>query len=170
MIVLETSRIRLRFLNEADAPFIYRLLNDPDFIRNIADRGIRTLKDARNYLLKGPLASYQMHGFGLNAVELRQTGEVIGICGLLRREVLPQPDLGYAFLPEFRGKGYALESARAMTGHAANVFGFHQIDAIVNPENGPSMNVLVRCGFKQVGNIKLAHDEPELTLFTYRAE
>ena len=97
-----------------DAPFILGLLNDPDFLRYIGDRGVRTLDDAAAYITNGPLASYARHGFGLYLVSLGDTGVPIGISGVLRRDTLPDPDIGFAFLPGFRRQGYALEAARAV--------------------------------------------------------
>ncbi len=110
-MVLETHRLRLRRLSVDDAGFILRLLNEPSFIQNIGDRNVRTIEEARAYILNGPVASYETHGFGLWMVETKDAGTHIGICGLLKREVLEDVDIGYALLPEFWSRGYALESA-----------------------------------------------------------
>src|SRR5262249_38684677 len=107
---LDTARLRLRDLAPADAPFILTLLNEPSFIRNIGDRGVRTLDAARAYIENGPVASYARHGFGLYLVELLASGAPIGICGILKRDALPDPDLGFAFLPAYWKQGYAFES------------------------------------------------------------
>jgi len=113
---LETDRLRLRRLSvdDADAKFILRLLNEPSFIQNIGDRGVRTIEDARAYILQGPVASYEKFGFGLLLVEQKESGLAIGMCGLLKRDVLEHIDIGYALLPEFWSQGYALESASAV--------------------------------------------------------
>jgi ribosomal-protein-alanine N-acetyltransferase len=104
MIVCETARLRLRHLLDADAPFIVELLNEPDFIRNIGDRQVRTLEDARNYIQHGPMVSYSQHGFGLFLVELRENGAPIGICGLLKREYLDDIDVGFALRESYPGQ------------------------------------------------------------------
>src|SRR2546429_7874449 len=99
MQVLDTKRLNLRWLDVDDADFIVELLNDPSFIRFIGDKGVRSLDDARNYILNGPVASYEQFGFGLYATDLKETHVPIGICGILKRDTLPHPDIGFAFLP-----------------------------------------------------------------------
>ncbi len=96
-LVCETPRLLIRRLDATDAPFILRLLNEPSFLENIGDRGVRSLDDARAYLAKGPLASYEQHGFGLFHVSLKAGGDAIGMCGLLKRDWLDAPDVGFAF-------------------------------------------------------------------------
>src|ERR1043165_7007813 len=114
MTVLQTDRLLLRHFNPDDAPFILALLNEPSFLRYIGDKKVRTLDDARNYILTGPVATYSKHGFGLYQVELKDSHTPIGMCGLLKREELPQPDIGFAFLPDFWDKGFAFEAAAAV--------------------------------------------------------
>jgi RimJ/RimL family protein N-acetyltransferase len=99
--ILQTPRLGLRRLTPTDAPFILGLLNQPSFVRHIGDRGVRTLEDASTYIVNGPIASYQKHGFGLYLVETRNAATPIGICGLLKRDALDEVEVGYAFLPEF---------------------------------------------------------------------
>src|ERR1700752_686959 len=101
MRILETDRLILRKLSVEDAEFILELLNEPSYLRFIGDKGVRTLDDARDYILEGPVDSYERHGFGLYLAELKESGVPIGICGLLRRESLENVDIGYAFLPAF---------------------------------------------------------------------
>ncbi|MGH8028873.1 MAG: GNAT family N-acetyltransferase, partial [Arenimonas sp.] len=108
-----TARLRLRLLAEGDADFALELLNDAGFLAHIGDKGVRTREDARAYLCNGPLASYAAHGFGLWGVEPREGGALLGMCGLLQRDWLDAPDLGYAFLPAARGRGIAREAAEA---------------------------------------------------------
>lgn len=162
---LLTQRLRLRPLTEADAAFILELLNDPDFIRQIADRGVRDLDSAREYLRKGPLASYAEHGHGLLMVETRADAEPLGICGLVRRPGLAHPDLGYALLPAGRGSGYASEAGAAVLAHAREVLGHARVLAIVNPDNLRSISVLERLGFAAEGTISLPHDPKPLGLY-----
>ena len=135
-MVCETTRLQVsHFSEEADAAFILRLLNEPSFIRHIADKNVRTLDDARAYLRNGPIASYAKHGFGLNRVALKQGDAPIGMCGLIQRDNFPDVDIGYAFLPEFWSKGYAMEAARGVLETAARVHGLQRVIAVVNPDN-----------------------------------
>ena len=164
MNVLETPRLELRRLTTGDAAFVLELLNDPSFLANIGDRGVRTLDDARGYLERGPIASYARHGFGLCLVVLRDSGEPIGICGVLKRDELPEPDIGFAFLPRFWSQGYALESAQAVSRYAREVLGLPRLLAITLPSNRGSKRVLERIGFRFERLVKLAGDAVELEL------
>ena len=148
MTVLETDRLRLRHLTGTDAPFVLELLNDPDFIRNIGDRGVRTLDEARQYILTGPAASYEQHGFGLDLVESRQSGLGVGICGLLRRDCHPDVELGFAFLPAARGQNYAFEAGRAALDFGMRSLGLTRIVALTGPDNMASSRVLEKLGFR----------------------
>ena len=114
MLVLETERLVLRRFTLDDAEFIFRLVNDPSWLRFIGDKNVHNLDDARRYLREGPLDMYQRFGFGMFRVEERASGLPTGMCGLIKRDTLPDVDVGYAFLPEFRGKGYAFEAANAV--------------------------------------------------------
>ncbi len=147
MLVLDTGRLILRRFNiDDDAPFILALLNEPSFLQYIGDKKVRNLDDARQYLSNGPIASYARHGFGLYLVELKDAHTSIGMCGLLKREELPEPDIGFAFLPEFWNKGYAFEAADAVMKYARETLNLGRILAIVNPDNYASMKLLERLG------------------------
>jgi RimJ/RimL family protein N-acetyltransferase len=146
--IAETPRLRIRRLDAGDAVFICELVNDPDWIRNIGDKGVRTPDDARRYLEKGPIAMYERVGFGLFAVELKETGECAGICGLIRREGLDDVDLGFAFLPRFRGAGYAFEASSAVIDDGTQRFGLRRIVAIVSQGNEASKSLLEKLGFR----------------------
>jgi ribosomal-protein-alanine N-acetyltransferase len=148
MTPLETDRLRLRQLRADDAPFMLELLNDPDFIHNIADRGVRTLEQARQYILTGPAASYALHGFGLDLVESKQSGVSIGLCGLLRRDCHPDVELGFAFLPAARGRNYAFEAGQAALDFGRRSLGLTRIVALAAPHNGASIHVLEKLGFE----------------------
>ena len=165
---LTTARLRVRALTLADAPFIVRLLNDPAFIRNIGDRHVRTEEEARAYLTEGPRASYARHGFGLCAVELAEGQAPIGICGLLQRAELPAPDIGFAYLPEYRSQGYAFEAGAAVTGHAHGALGIRTLLAIVSPDNTPSVRLLERLGFQFDGMFRSSPEAKELKLYASR--
>jgi ribosomal-protein-alanine N-acetyltransferase len=165
--VIETGRLRLRPLAHADAGFIRALLNEPSFLRYIGDKGVRDEDDARRYLDSGPLASYARHGYGLLAVERREGELPIGICGLVRRDTLPGPDLGFAFLPAFWSRGYAFESAAAVLEDARSSRGLERVLAITSLDNVPSIRLLGRLGFLDEGTIRLP--EEELRLFAWHA-
>ena len=166
MQVLETERLIIRYLSDDDAEFMLELLNDPAFIQNIGDRKIRSLDGAKIYIQNGPVASYAKHGFGLYLVQLKETGESIGMCGLIRRDQLDDVDIGYAFLPKFWSKGYAIESAQAVKQHARNVIGLKRIVAITDPNNDGSIRVLEKLGMKFEKMVRLAEDDIELKLFS----
>ncbi|WP_144198962.1 GNAT family N-acetyltransferase [Shewanella sp. KCT] len=147
MLTLETERLVLREMTVKDAPFMLTLLNSQGFLDNIGDRGVRTLVQAENHLIEGPINSYQEHGYGMYCIELRQSGEPVGVAGLVNREQLPGIDLGYALLPEFLGKGYAVEASRAVLAHA-KALGLSSLLAIVKEHNGPSRALLEKLGFE----------------------
>lgn len=169
-IVAETPRLRLRHFTVDDAPFILRLLNEPSFMENIADRGVRTLDAARDYLLGGPIKSYERNGFGLNCVELKDGRVPIGMCGLIKRDTLEHPDLGYAFLPEHWSKGYALEAAAEMMVKADETFGMRRVVAITSVGNERSIRLLERLGFRYERHITLGDDPEEVKLFAWTQE
>jgi RimJ/RimL family protein N-acetyltransferase len=164
--ILETERLILRHLSEDDAEFILELLNDPSFIQGIGDRKIRTLDGAKGYINNGPVASYSRHRFGLWLVELKETGAPIGMCGLIKRDTLDHVDIGYAYLPKFWSKGYAVESALAVKEYARDVTGLKRIIAIVNPDNWGSIRVLEKIGMTFEKMVKLSEDDIELKLFS----
>ena len=165
LTILETQRLVLRRLTMEDAPFIFQLLNEPSFIRFIGDKGVRNLEDARNYILNGPVLSYERNGFGLYLVELRETETSIGICGLIKRDSLPDVDVGFAFLPRFWKKGYAVESAGAVLKFAREVLKLDRIVAITDIENEASGKVLEKLGMKLDKLIKLSDNSETVKLF-----
>jgi RimJ/RimL family protein N-acetyltransferase len=163
--ILETERLILRQFTTDDIEFILEQVNEPSWIQNIGDRGVRTLDDARAYILNGPAASYVKNGFGLWLVALKETGESIGMCGLIKRDTLEDVDIGYAFLPKFWGKGYAVESARAVKDYAKEVIGLKRLVAIVDAANESSIRVLEKIGLKFERMVRLSADDIELKLF-----
>jgi RimJ/RimL family protein N-acetyltransferase len=166
MIVLETQRLILRKLSIDDAEFILRLLNEPSFLRYIGDKGVRNLDDARQYILNGPVDSYERNGFGLYLVELKDSGLPIGISGLVKRPGLTDADIGFAFLPAYWSKGYAIESASAVMTYAREVLKMNRILAITSPNNEVSAKLLGKIGLRFERMIKLSEDAPEVRLFT----
>lgn len=164
-VILQTDRLLLRRLTPGDAKFIRELVNEPSFIENIGDRNVRSEEDAVQYIQNGPMASYERHGYGLYKVELRQNSTPIGICGPLKRETLEYPDIGFAFLPSFWGKGYAIESAAAVMNYAREMLGLKNIAAITTPTNEPSIKLLEKLGFRFQSLKSLADDAPPIKLF-----
>ena len=163
-ITIKTPRVEMRELDFGDAEFILELLNEEGFIRYIGDKGVRTLADARNYILQGPMDSYARNGFGLYAACLHDA-TAIGICGLVKREGLNDPDVGFAFLARYRSLGYASECAAAVLTHAREVLDIEHVVAITSPDNWPSIAVLQKIGLKFERMIRLVDHSPELKLF-----
>ena len=147
MIVAETERLRLRLLDETDAAFILELVNEPSWLRFIGDKGVRNLDDARRYLRDGPMAMYAKQGFGLYRVEAKESGQAIGMCGLIKRDSLDDVDIGFAFLPAHWGRGYAREAAAATLAHGQRDLGLRRIVAITSLDNERSIALLEGLGF-----------------------
>jgi RimJ/RimL family protein N-acetyltransferase len=166
--ILVTPRLYLRRLDDADAPFVVALLNDPDWIANIGDRHVRDAAAARAWIANGPEAMFRSHGFGLLACERRDDGEAIGICGLIRRPKLDDVDLGYALLPGFRGRGYVTEAGRATLDWARDAHALRRVVAIVTPGNAPSVAVLARLGFVFERAVTMPGDDAPLHLHACR--
>ena len=164
-VVLETTRLILRHQTVDDAEFIFTLVNDPSWLRFIGDRGVRSVEDARNYIRKGAMDSYSRHGFGLYLTALKDSGTPIGICGLVKRETLDDVDIGFAFLPQYAGVGYAYESACAVMAHAKNDIGLKRVIAITNPDNVASIRLLEKLGLAFERKIRVAADKDEINLF-----
>lgn len=165
-LILETDRLTIRQLTLADAPFIVELVNTPGWLRFIGDRHIKTNEQAETYLTNGPMTSYAQNGFGLFGVELKSEKTLIGMCGLIKRDTLPNPDIGFAFLPESMGKGFAFEAANAVTALAINTLKISTILAITLPENQPSRKLLEKIGLKFVRVFLIEDDEEELMLYS----
>lgn len=164
-IAIETERLILRQLAETDADFILRLLNDPAWLRFIGDKNVRSLDDARAYIRQGPQRMYAQEGFGLWLVAPRQGNGALGLCGLIRRDTLDDVDIGFAFLPGFRGLGYALEAATAVRDHARDALGLVRLVAIASPDNDRSIRLLERLGFRFERTLCLTGDADPVSLF-----
>ncbi|POZ60817.1 GNAT family N-acetyltransferase [Chromobacterium alticapitis] len=145
-LAFTTPRLQLRPLREDDSAFILELVNEPAFLANIGDKDVHDLAGARNYIEKGPQASYRQHGHGLLLVALRDGGEPVGICGLVKRDSLPHPDIGYAFLERHWGRGYASESGAACLAHAREALNIDFVVGITAPHNQGSIRVLEKLG------------------------
>jgi len=164
-IILETPRLLLRHFSSDDAEFVLRLLNEPSFLRFIGDKGVRNLDDARKYLANGPIASYERNGFGLYLVALQEEGTAIGMCGLIKRDGLPDPDIGFAFLPDYWSRGYAYEAAAAVMTYARETLALNRILAITSLDNEASGRLLEKIGLRFDRIIKFSAEGEELKLF-----
>jgi len=163
---LETERLSLRRFTLEDAPFALKLVNQPSFIANIGDKGVRSLEDARRYLSAGPIAMYEQHGYGLWHASLRDTGAAVGMCGLLKRDILPDVDVGYAYLPEFWGRGLAYEAASAVLRHGVRKFGLRRVIGVVSDGNQGSIRVLEKLGLRYERMFPMYPGEPEVRLYS----
>ncbi len=164
MKILETKRTILREVAADDAEFILDLLNQPSFIKYIGDRNVRTISEARDYIENRFRESYKQFGFGMWAVELKETGTPVGICGFVKRDFLPDADIGFAFLPQFCSQGYAFESANASMNYGRDILGLLRVVAITSQDNESSGRLLEKINFKFERLIKLPHSEEELKL------
>lgn len=167
MKILETERLILREIVETDSEFILDLLNQPSFIKYIGDRNVRNLEQSREFIENRLRASYKTFGYGLYLVELKESAEPIGICGFVRRDYLPEADLGFAFLPQFEKKGYAFESASATTKYGREKLHFAKILAITTQNNQSSIKLLKKLGFEFERLIKPPNDSEQLNLFSF---
>lgn len=155
MHILDTERLRLRTIEEEDAPFYLALLNSEPFIANIGDRGIRTLQAAREAIASGPVAMHKARGHAIYLVELKHSAEPVGMAGLIKRDALPEVDLGYGFLPPHFGRGYATEAARALLVHARDTVGLRRLLAITSLDNEASHALLLKIGMHCEGVVQL---------------
>jgi RimJ/RimL family protein N-acetyltransferase len=164
--VLETTRLILRWFKPDDAVFIHELLNEPAWKQFIGDRGINSIEAARNYIATGPIASYQRHGFGLFAIELKPAGTLVGMCGLIKREALDDVDIGFALLSRFEGKGLAYEAAGATLDYARDSLRLRRLVAITTPDNERSARLLERLGMRFERLIRLSDEAEDLRLYS----
>lgn len=165
-IILETERLILREFTFNDTKFIIELLNSPGWIQYIGDRNINTDEQAKTYLENGPMKSYEVNGFGLSLVETKNDRKPIGMCGILKRDNLESPDIGFAFLPEFTGKGLAFEIAKATMSFAKDILKLQEIFAITIATNKPSIKLLEKIGLKFKKTFKFPNENEELMLFS----
>lgn len=168
-VVLETPRLALRRFTLDDAEFVHAMVNDPAWIEHIGDRGVRTVEDARAYIRDRTLAQYDRLGFGMYVVTLRDSGEAIGSCGLIRRDSLDDVDIGFAFLPKYRGQGYATEAAAAVLDYGVKALGLTRVVAIVSPANHRSIRILERIGLRFERMLKLPDENAPIPLYAYDA-
>lgn len=162
---LFTARLRLRWLTEADAAAMLSIWNDPEFVRHVADRGIRSVAEAGDALRTGILQRYADSGYGPYLLEPRAGGAPMGICGLFKRGNLDHPDLGYSLLPHARGRGFALEAAREVTAHARDHLGLPELLAIVSPDNPRSIRLLEQLGMRHEKTLRMPAETEDVLLY-----
>jgi ribosomal-protein-alanine N-acetyltransferase len=163
--VLETERLILRQLTADDDKFILELVNEPSWLRNIGDRGVKTPEHARAYLQKGPIEMYHRLGFGLYLVELKEKSTALGICGLIKRDTLTEVDLGFAFLSRFQAQGYGFESATGVLAYGKQTLGLTRILAVTSQDNQPSSKLLGKLGFHFEQSLRLSPNTAEVKLY-----
>jgi RimJ/RimL family protein N-acetyltransferase len=167
-VVLQTDRLALREFSTDDDAFVLDLLNQPSFLHYIGDRGVRTLEDARTYISRGPLTSYGELGYGLYVVTLKDDSTPMGMCGIVHKPWLNAPDIAYAFLPQFEGRGYASEAAHAVLEHARRQFGLAVVLGVVTFDNAGSIRVLEKLGFAHESTVIDPRTNTQLLLFAQR--
>ena len=167
-ILFESPNLAVRRFNISDDAFIFELLNMPTWKKFIGDRGISTLEDAVNYIVNGPLVSYSQYGYGGWVVMLKDTMQPIGMCGLFKRDYLDGPDLGFAFIPQFEGRGFAFESSMAAINHIKANYDIKALYATTSENNFRSQRLLGRCGFIPHGTV-IPTGETEALILYYRS-
>jgi len=168
MKIIETERLTLRLQTTDDAKFILELVNDPSWLKFIGDRGVRTVEDAREYIMNS-IHSYEKAGFCFYLVERKEDQSLLGICGFVKRDSLEDVDIGFAFLPKYWGKGYAYEAASATLAYGLDTLGLNRIVAITTQDNHASAKLLEKIGLKFEGLVQLSNDSEELRLFSFNS-
>ncbi len=165
-MIVESLRLRFRELTVDDAEFIPGLVNEPSFLENIGDKGVRNLEDARQFILAGPWASHRERGYGQFLVELKEGGDPIGVCGLLYREALDVSDIGCAFLPKYWRRGYAFEAAVAVMEYGRSTLGIDKIVGLTSEQNIASIKALEKLGMTFERMVKMSDDDPGTALYS----
>jgi RimJ/RimL family protein N-acetyltransferase len=158
-MIVETKRLILREINIKDADFVLRLVNEPSFVSNIGDKGLKNLNDAERFILEGYWTNQERPGYGMFLVELKGGGDPIGSCGLLYRKVLDVTDIGFAFLPEFWNRGFAYEAAEAMMKYGLSTLGVKKIVGLTSEDNLGSINLLKKLGMDFKKTVKMSADD-----------
>ena len=166
MNLIETGRLLINKITIDDAAFILELMNDKDWIKNIGDKGVRTIEDAQAYIQNRFLKTYIESNYGFYTMNLKNTLQIIGIVGLVDRKGIDHIDIGYGILPEFRGKGYAFEAAKAIYDYGYQELNLEKIVAIVNPDNLPSIKLLSKLGLEFEKMVRLPDEEIEILLYS----
>lgn len=165
MIIAQTQRLSISKITLEDAPFFLELVNTPNFKKYIGDKKLSTLIGVEEYLKAGILKSYEDHGFSYYKLRLHESDETLGIVGILKRDNLECPDIGFAMLPQFEGQGYGFESSKAMMQVAKDKFKIDKIAAITLEYNVNSINLITKLGLEFEKKVKPFADEEELLFF-----
>ena len=165
-MIVETKRLRLREITVEDAEFVLRLTNEPSFVANIGDKGLKSLHDAERFSLEGYWTNQERPGYGMFLVELKGGGEPIGGCGLLYREALGVTDIGFAFLPEYWSRGFAYEAAEAIINYGRSTLGVKKIVGLTSEDNPGSINLLKKLGMDFERTVKMSGDDPGTVLYS----
>jgi len=165
-MIVETPRLHIRELTIEDAEFVFKLVNEPSFLENIGDKGVRNLEDARQFILEGPWTSHRERGYGQFLVELKEGGDPIGVCGLLFRESLDVSDVGCAFLPQYWRRGFAFEAACAVMEYGRSTLGIETIVGLTSKDNLASIKALEKLGMKFERMVKMSDDDPDTALYS----
>ena len=164
--LIETDRLKLRAITIDDTELMLAVWNDPAFMRNVMDRGIRTPEEAREALQEGALKLFSDFGYGPYCMSLKSDGSMIGICGLFRRENLDDPDIGFAVLPDYCGQGYAGEAAAAVVAYARDDLGLGVLTAIVSPDNAASIGLIEKLGLTFDSMITMPGEDDAICLYS----
>lgn len=165
MKILETERLILRTIVPDDAAFYYELVNDPTWLEHIGDKGIRSVEGARSAIIDGPCAMQARHGHSLYVMERKRDGQPLGLCGLIRRDTLPDVDIGYAIRPAHFGQGYTYEAAAAVVAYARDVLGIRRLMGITNPANTVSIKLLGKLGLTFIEHKALPPDHRPTNIY-----
>jgi RimJ/RimL family protein N-acetyltransferase len=165
MKILETERLSLRTIHPDDAAFYYELVNDPTWLEHIGDKGIRSVEGARTAIIDGPCVMQERHGHSLYVMERKSDGQPLGLCGLIKRDSLPDVDIGYAIRPAYFGQGYTYEAAAAVVGYARDVLGIKRLMGITNPANTVSINLLAKLGLTFIEHKTLPPDNRPTNIY-----
>ena len=165
-MIVESPRLRLRELDEGDAEFVFRLVNEPSFLANIGDKGVRNLDDARRFIREGPWTCQDKSGYGQFLTELKKDGAPIGVCGSLYRDSLDVTDVGIALLPEYWKRGYAFEAATAVIEYGRSTLGLDTVVGLTSAENTASIRLLEKMGMEFKRMVKMSDDDPGTALYS----
>ncbi len=168
MTLITTDRLVLREFDLEDASFILELVNDQGWLENIGDKNVHSIEDAEQYLLSGPIRSYQENGYGLYMVELKLTNIAVGMCGLVKRDCFKSPDVGFAFVPEYRGLGFASEAGRSVLKYAKSQLSLNRVIGVTSMNNVGSMKALEKMGMQYDSLVSMPGYDEKSRLFVPR--
>jgi RimJ/RimL family protein N-acetyltransferase len=164
-MIVETKRLRIREIAVTDTEFIFRLVNEPSFVSNIGDKGLRSLHDAQRFILEGYWTNQERPGYGMFLAVLKDGGDPIGGCGLLYRKTLDVTDIGFAFLPEYWNRGFAFEAAKAILQYGYTTLEVEKIVGLTSEDNFGSINLLKKLGMDFERTVKMSDDDPGTVLY-----